>query len=241
LRTRLKRKIHHALVLAPEDVSALWALLASYTKRRISARCVDGSILETEELDELLSFENVGFRRIETIEFAANNSFEERCRLVLRDAGTTGEWEAEGPDDKQVLHISNEVHSRLRDTRPAYSPFCHFEAANILSVICGVLGIWWTLKRLGGIDPPLPGASRLYFVDWINLTFLGAGLFFLLTWPVNRAQRWLFPRVFFRIGRQESQWHKRERARELLGLTFILSILASIIATFLYDRFKRGV
>lgn len=71
MKTRVRRTIKHALDLQPRDLTALWKFLQkSYKGLKIAANCADGSLLETQDLDELLGFENPSFRRIQSVEIS---------------------------------------------------------------------------------------------------------------------------------------------------------------------------
>jgi len=239
VKTRIRRNVRHALGMQPRDLMALWKLLRrSYTKVEVSAQCADGSILETQDIDELLGLDNPTFRRIQTIEISARTSYEDRLSLDLGEStGSTAQLRIESENDTGALHLASEIVNLLREARPRYSPVARYKASFILAGVWVCSAVWASLNRVVGTSPPSP-ADRLSAVDLLNLSVFVGAVFLLVVWPIDTLQRWLFPRLFFGIGRQADEWSLRRRWRSIVFVGFGLSVLASLVAAFLFERLK---
>src|ERR1051325_2101044 len=85
MKTRIRTQIRHALVIRAIDLRAIWSVLGEvYTKISATARCLDGSILETNDIDEIVVFDNPSFRRIESLEFEARTKLDESVEIQIR-------------------------------------------------------------------------------------------------------------------------------------------------------------
>src|ERR1051325_2314117 len=190
MKTRIRTQIRHALVIRAIDLRAIWSVLGEvYTKISATARCLDGSILETNDIDEIVVFDNPSFRRIESLEFEARTKLDESVEIQIRG-----------------------------DT-------------SALLLIVGI-GMWSVVT-----GQHIANATNSSTFETITHIAFFSVLCFAVTWPLDRLQRWLFPRVFFALGRQAEELIRREKWRSTILIGFVLSVLASLLAAFIYARF----
>lgn len=242
MKTRIRRDVRHAIVLRPRDLTSLWSVLsAAYPKCDIVAHCVDGSILETANLEELLAFDNPSYRRIESLTVQGNASYEEKASVEFDErasfviGSSTSSLTISSSDDKKALHIASEVMNRVHDARPTYSVFTHIKLS--WALLCGFVayGLTQAAWRIATGRPASAPISSLT-IDILNFVLLIYIALFILAWPINRIQQWLFPRLFFALGRQAEELARREKWRSIVFVSLGVSIAASLIAAFIYAQ-----
>jgi hypothetical protein len=226
--------------MTPRDLTAIWKVVAgAYEHVDVSAKCADGSILEAKDIKEILEFDNPNFRRIHALEITARTSFEDRMSLEIETRfSSTASLRVESPDDATAVRLANELSNRLREAKPWFSPLGLVRFSWVLAGAWAVLSIWNSVQRLTGREPRSLVEDRLSVIDILNLTVFVGVLFMAVVWPVDKLQEWMFPRLFFAIGRQVDEWRRRAQIRSIVGVGFILSVLSSILAAFIYDRLK---
>ena len=99
-----------------------------------------------------------------------------------------------------------------------------------------IWAMWSSVRRFVGAYPPQPPASPLAFFDSFILSVLVVVVVFALIWPVDKFLRWLFPRLFFVVGRQEDEWNRREKWRSVVFVGFALSLVTSLAAAFIFKH-----
>ena len=240
MRTKQRTKIHHALAIQPRDITAIAALLqANYEKFEISAACSDGSVLETEKVDDLLAFDNPGYRRVVGVKLAARTSYEERCALDIEEGfDSCATWSIEGQSDKDVVRTTSEVVSLLREAKPGWSLLTRYKASTAILVAWMLFSVRDALRRLAGLSSLPEGFSRITVFDLFNIGIVFSAVVWMLFWPIDKAHAWLFPRVFFAFGRQEDEWKRRAQWRSVVFVGFALSVVASLVASMVLESFR---
>jgi len=233
MQTNIQRQHKEAIILTPEDLKAISALITNnYAAPYIEAGCSEGSKLTTEDLQEILDYENPNFRRIESlnlrtfqgkgssISITFNAGAESTCVISIRDT-----------EDKRALAVADELGKRLTLCRPPYSPLTKL-----------------TFAMLGAIALILAAAVFVGLSVWPQLTSkqleLSVGPLFKIVLPlvlvamalisyIERGWNWMFPRLWFSIGRQNGELKKRENVRNLIfvviGLAFVINIIANMV------------
>jgi len=230
------------MLVSRDDIEALSAFLNQrYQQLAFSARCADGSVLTTDKAAELLEFDNRNDRRIHglTIEFRQKD-FAERGDIEIRDKGDERcSWTVCSNDDSRAQQVALELGQRIRACRPWYS---WISRTRPWLVIVGFLLLffviieWQQFLRSGNFTStgkPVPESGEVFLIALPILLLLG-GLIFLL----ELLWSWLFPKVWFLIGRQKREMEKRERVRRwvfgsVIGATLLGIIINYISAIFL--------
>lgn len=235
MHTEIERERSHAMVLTADDIAAIVRLLgAAYEGLTIAASCSDGSKLSTADAKELLEYENPRFRRIESLRIRSGEIVEDGCVLMIsgRTDSTWG-FSISDDDDKRALALANELEKRLNDCKPWYSiltrisPMVAFWA---IAFTLLVISTWWRVLATGHF----PTASNISYVELIYFVAPLVLAYVLIFSYADRGWRWLFPTVWFCIGRQNREFEKRARVRYWIfggvGLAIIVSVLANLIS-----------
>ncbi|TAN68133.1 MAG: hypothetical protein EPN17_09835 [Methylobacter sp.] len=238
MRTVITKEVTHALAIQTRELLAVWKLLQeNYSDLRLSAACSDGSILESNDINELLAYENPNYRYILKLELSARSSLDERFRLSYsNDSNTTAKLFIESQKNKEAFHLISEMLNLIHEARPMWSPITRIKASTSLIGIGMVLGMWSSIQHLIGPFKQPEALSHLTGIDLLYLGVLEALVFFALVWPIDKFQSWLFPRITFIIGRQEDEWQNRNRYRSIVFSGFALSVISSVIGSVVYEH-----
>jgi hypothetical protein len=240
MQTNIDRQRSHAFVLTPEDVTAMVTLLAKhYGNLSISALCSEGSKLSSNELAEILAYENPNFRRIESLTIRGGEVYGEGCSI---DIGTrmfsTCNLTVSDHEDKRALKIADELGKRFDDCKPWYSFLTRVTPTFLiaaLSFVWATLGLWQIVIKTGRI-PRSPDISVLYV---LYLAVPIVIIYSILVMYADRGWKWMFPKVWFSIGRQDREFEKRAKVRSWVFGGIILSILLSIIANLITNAITK--
>ena len=237
METRIYRSAKHALLVGREDVEGLANFLSQrYQHLEFSAHCTDGSTLTTTVAAEILDFENRNDRRIDELKLAFRQAdVQERGDVEFGDAGTRlCRWTVWSNDDGLAQQVATELGQRIRATRPWYSWLSRTYVVFIFPVflmLLGTIGIWRHLLRTGrlpSMDHPTPDFSEMIAILLPFSVVVVLGLLF-----IDKAWAWMFPKLWFLIGRQKREFRKRERVRRWVFGGVIGAIVIGVIANYL--------
>ena len=229
------RACNHAVVIHEGDLKGFYDLFCSrYGEPVFKAECNEGSMLTFDSLRELLAFENHQFRRIDaiTVDFGDNHG---HGSLVLRSsaAGHAATNVIADDESDRAFVVADEVDKRLRSCRPSYSFFSRVSGWAVVSGVfislCSVM-FWWLLIKTGRlVDASIPSLTMVYLVlPIVPLLILGVKY-------ADRCWEWLFPKVWFCLGRQEAEYGKRSNVRRILsgsiGLALAVGVIAGVITS----------
>jgi hypothetical protein len=232
--------VKHALLINGEDILQLEAFFRrNFKDMEYSAQCEDGTGIQFEDLDALLKYENPDFRRFYSIRISASDGKigGEKVEINLGKVGFFSDVTAAihlnlDSLDKQIL-IETELASRIKMMRPWYSPITTLSFTMGLPLILlfitllfsiydliAVFTHWW--PRLSTND------SQPSNVIFGSLIF---GFLFLVGYIIDRSKAYIFPRVFFQIGRQKNNFKVRQRVAYfvfgVIGLGIIINVISS--------------
>lgn len=221
-------------------------LFAQYSAIKIVARCNDGSTINTSELEDIINFENSKTRKIENLDLNFGKSYESggiveffgdriftSCRFTVRE-----------DDDAKALKVSKEIEHRLDECKTWYSFLRRFSLSLILLAIYLLFRIsylWFQVATSSYKSSPQISVLDLFNITALIIPFLL--LFFLGIYYLEKAWNWMFPKVWFDIGKQKTELQKRVKIRGwIFGgviVTLVLGIVASIIATLITNQLPR--
>jgi hypothetical protein len=240
--TRIYRSKNHAIFITIDDLQGLRNFLAQhYETFEWEAACADGSHLTNTELQSFLDFENPNSRKIKslTVSFRREN-FEERGTVVFENGGShTCSCNIHGVDDADTLHIANELTRMFREYRPWYSFLRWMPPGIIMAVVCigvGVYSSWHTLITTGKLNKA-PEASFVEAI-YVFLPFMLA--FMVVVVLLHFAWDWLFPNVWFAIGRQLTAFTRKQAVRRWIFGSMLLAILLGILVNWISAKFLSG-
>ena len=229
------RACDHAVVIHKDDLKGFYDLFCGrYCEPRFKAECNEGSTLTFDSLWELLAFENHQFRQIDaiTVDFGDNHG---NGSLVLRSsaAGHSVTIVIADDDSDRAFVVADEVDKRLRSCRPSYSFLSRVSGWAVIAGVFISLGSvmsWWLIINTGS----LVDTSNLSF-SMVYLVLPIVPLLILVVKYADRWWEWLFPKVWFCLGRQEAEYGKRSNVRRILsgsiGLALAVGVIAGVITS----------
>lgn len=240
MKTTLSKDIHHSLLIEESDLHFIYGFISSrYERVEASAKCIDGSKLETKEINEITSFENPNYRKIRFLSFRARNDLDERMSLDIWTDRTlvNAELQIESQVDEQALYISREILNRLAETKPWYDILTRATLSLVVPALLFAWGMWATVGQLVGLRPPSPVMAKYSTIEQLNFIILFAVILSAITYVLDQLQKHLFPRVFFLIGKQK---RTMETIRKWRGFVFggvifaiVIGVIANIISHWL--------
>jgi hypothetical protein len=216
----------------------MWRLLQSgFTSVTATVTCSEHSVFETDTLEDVLSFENPSYRHINELELSARSSSEERATLRFSEDGMTAGLVVYSENDAKALHTATELMLLVAEAKPVYSFVTRIKASTSVIVAMAAYSVADTLWHL--VVHSQSAQPNNISVELITLAFAGAALSWLLLRPLDRLQNWLFPRLFFVIGRQEDELRLREQWRSIVFSGFAVSVFASLVAALIWKVLGR--
>jgi hypothetical protein len=241
METRIYRSAKHALLVSREDIEGIANFLSErYQRLEFSAHCTDGSTLTTKIANELLDFENRNDRRIDELKLEfRQNDVEERGDVESGDHGfRLCRWTVWSNDDGLAQQIATELGQRIRATRPWYSWISRTRPSYVLPalmVVFGVIATWHDLivtGRFASTSHPTPD-----FWEMLNVLLPFALVLVIAVLFFDKVWSWMFPKLWFLIGRQRREFEKRERVRRWIFGGVIGAILLGLIVNYLSGLF----
>ena len=232
-----------------EDLESLKNIVSEYYEiRNFKAKCIDGTELECSTLDELLQFENISTRRIESVSIRVDDSngnyigyvelensqiiFSPTCSFSLSDT-----------EDAHVVSTSKKLEELVKDLKQWYSGIRKLHISIwllLLSVTTVSVLVWYgVLFENGNTYLLLPDSNTddisilasLYLSLPLIVTTV-VGLFYL-----DKFWVWLFPKAFFGLGRQKIEWSRRTLIRNW-GIGIVGTSLIGLVISILFSSFN---
>jgi hypothetical protein len=221
----------------PQDLEKLCQLLATDgAKLSVLASCVDGTVLESSLIQDILDFENPRYRRFKGVSMRASGTAGSASIDIGEDGSATAEFSISYANDAAALHLREELLGTFKEMRPGYhwlARFSIYEVAwAVIAALCVlvVLLIWF--RRLVG--PPFKASNETETVGTMLdgiLVFQGWAIVLgVSVYPLERLRQWLFPRLLFAVGRQQRELERQKKWRGYLFAALILGVVASLIA-----------
>lgn len=242
MKTTLSKDVRHSLLVEGSDLQSLYKfLLSKYEKVEATAKCIDGSKLETSEINEITSFENPNYRKIKFISIQAQNGPDERMSLdIWADRTfTNAELQIHSLVDEHALYISREILNRLAEMKPWYDWLTRVPVSYVLLGLWFIVSIWNTALQVIGLRPPSSMLAKYSTIEVLNFVILFVIVVLAVIYPLDRLQRYLFPKVFFMIGKQQ---RTMETIRKWRGFVFggvIFAIVIGVVANIISQLFLK--
>jgi hypothetical protein len=239
MKTTISKELRHSLLIEDVDLKSLYAFISSrYNEVDVGAKCIDGSKLESKEVDEIVLFDNPSYRKIKSISFYAKSDFDERLSLgIWADGVPNVDLEVESKNDEQALYISREILNKFAEMKPWYDLLAR---VSISYVLCGLWFLWSmsiTASQILGKSPPSATFAKYSIIETFNILLLLGLIAVAVIYPLDRVQKRLFPKVFFLLGKQKKTMETIKRTRNFvfsgLILTIVTGILVNIVSNWL--------
>ncbi len=241
----ISKEIKHAMLVDENNLSDLFKFISEkYEKVEIIAKCNDGSLLETKDIEEILSFENPNYRTITSITITGRNSPEEKLSfyiiinnfswdiisLDLPFFGSTAEFTIVSEQEEIAKFNSDRLKQLLLELKPSffYDFLARTSFLSIIVLLWGTLSIiHWGKVIFGVISSTSPKLSGL---EAINIGLFLAFAVIVITCPFDLLRNWLFPKVFLVLGKQKKNMKTIQNYRTIIFVVLILGVVISIIA-----------
>jgi hypothetical protein len=237
MKTTILKNIFHSILAESDDIKSIFDFVSSkYKLVKITGTCNDGSQLETNDIQELLAFENLNFRKLETILFLAFTDDEsEKFLFVIHDNQVhTAEIHLSSNDDEKALYIVQELLKRLLVMKPNYDWIARVPV--LVAVMSLLMVIWFVVQ--GSIYTGIihsAQATSINGVEYFNRSVFMAIVLLGLTYPLEKLKKYLFPKVFFLIGKQKKAMETIQKIRTFIFVTVTLSILLGFLTNWIYS------
>jgi len=234
-----EREIRHALVIEEEELLKISGLIAEkYEEIEIIARCSDKTILKSKDINDIIRFENHNFRKIESISIKGFNSVEENLYLTIvnRDfISTTAEFSVSSKKEKDLNYILGKLDELFLGAKPWYNFLTKISVFwslffPLLSIISGVVAILYLYLKFTGKILQDTSKLNLSTAEVLLITIIIICLLYIICSPIDKLRGWLFPKLFFLLGRQKKTMEKIESVRKVLFIVICIGLVVSIVA-----------
>jgi hypothetical protein len=214
-------------------------LKESSPELKLTIECSDGSSIEFSAPEELFEFTNSELRRMQSLTLTTPWGKEPLINLRFRSSKylPSIEYEISG-DDKNVFYYSGKLDECISTYRLWYTPFAFLDFIYVLvgGVLIGIvtLLLWAFFSMRDSELSQTVNDKKTYRAIFEQIVFwLSLSSIFLIGAGANFFRNRLFPISNFLIGEGISRFNRLEFRRRTIGIGFILSIIASVVATLL--------
>ena len=242
MKTKMYKVINHSLLVEENDLQSLLNFISSkYKSISIIAKCVDGSVLETEDITDIISFENPNFRRITSISISAGNDIEVILSINFHSYSLSDSAEISivSRDDTHAVYMIKELANRMNEMKAPYDIVTRrtFLFLVIVPIVILSFGAFFSITRypryiILPIYTPQIISESLSFLTFILLIF---------SIPIPSIALFigiikLFPKLFFLIGRQKKTMETLKNRRRFLFSGLLLTVVLGILVNFISAR-----
>lgn len=241
MRVKILKNIKHSLLVEEADLVHIFEFLKrKYEKAKIAASCTDGTRLESDGVDDILKFNNPSYRKIKTIEIDASDTYEERISLKLGGDNfeffdNVAEFTINSENDESARDRTQELLKMFSDMRPYYDLIARVSLFGLVIILWAVIGLSFSAGQIFGLLPK--SDIKLSAVESLNYTVIFLLIIFLISYPLDRFRKWIFPRVFINLGNQKREMAKIKQWRDTIFKTILLGIIIGIIVYFITKPF----
>lgn len=245
-----------ALYVKEKQLSYLHNFLKGYFKNiNYKAECSDDSTIEFQSLEELFTYENPKFRRIDQLEILADNKGRDKgfynpfgtldkefeLQLGVKYSSRTISYKLSFQDLQKVNSFETELKDRIKNIRPWYWPFVKFNFAT------GIFIIWFLISFLGGVyslKQKFEGNLESSQVDLslneiIVVSIIGIGITYAIAYPLNKVKEYVFPRSIIEIGEEKEVSKFRFQVVYIILTVVLLGVGVGLVSNYLF-RFLEG-
>ena len=242
---RITRKKEYSIIVVEDELRALVSFLSSnYEPVNIIAQCNDGSSMTTSQLEDIINFENPSSRKIESLQINFGKSYSQggnvefgggvflsTCNLTITET-----------DDAKALKVAKEIEHRFEECRPWYSNLGKYFIYGLGVFLFILLSLFVTGLFLVDVKSNEAVLFSKISISIFQGLALGAIVSLVGTYLI-KGWFWIFPKIWFDIGKQKAELQTRIKVRNFIFVgvisTLILGVIASIIATLITNRLPR--
>lgn len=235
VKTKISCNPKHSLLVEKDDMHFLFNLVEQrYKNLEVTAKCIDGSSLESSNIADITSFENPDYRRITSISIRARTALTERftCDISIDRTSSTAYIDIESESDKDAFYLKQEVLNRFSGMKPWYDPLTRISITELVFALWVFIGLFHTIRRAFGLIPRSPALSQISTIETLNFIVLIAITVLAITRSLDWIQKYLFPKVFFLIGKQTKRMERIKKWRSFIFSSSIFAIITGVIGNF---------
>lgn len=207
------------------------------TDLNVEIECSDGSLIQYSSTEELFNFTNSSSKQIQSL--LITTPWGKESHISVRFQSLTYQapiyYEISG-DDKNVFYLSEKLDECIFTFRLWYTPFAFLDFVIVL--FGGILLFIYTLLiwsifylSSSNLSEVVGGGETKEDLLIKNIIWLSFGTLVLISIGINFFRNKLFPFANFLIGEGINKFKKLEFWRRTIGVGFLLSIIASTIAS----------
>ncbi len=240
MKTKIDRKIKHSMIVDEDGLRTIQNVISKqYKHTEFTANCIDGSILETDNIEEIINFNNPDFRRITEIVFEAQNdssnwsssegitleikSQSDGLSRIFNDASVN--LDVRSKSDEKAVFVVQEIRDILKEMKPGYNLLARTSIFEVFGLIWVIYCVIITAVRFVDLIPFHTGTISLSSAVALNVTVA------VVLGSFDYVRALLFPMILFHIGRQKRKLKRIIFWRKLIfgsiGLAFLISFLAN--------------
>jgi len=226
----ITREINYAILIEEEDLKNLLNLISKkYKEVEITANCKDKTKLKTNNIQEIIAFSNDNFKKIISLSIYARNSSNDRLSLdigIERFSNRVATFLIEAVEEENFNLIKNKLENWFIGLRQWYGYLSKIEIWDFSFPL--VLLSTFSVLIFNQFEELYKSTNFIITVikTLMVVSFLLGIILLVFSKPISNLQKYIFPRIFFSIGKQKSNLNTLTNIR--LGITISL-ILAVII------------
>lgn len=208
-----------------------------YENVTITAKCINDTSLESKDVNDIVNYENLNFKRIKDISISGWTSSEERLDLDIGDKpylDMTAEFSIKSKKEEDINHISKKLNDWFISFKPWYNFLTKVSLFDVflsfLLVFFGILSILYLYLKFTGQTAPVSNEPPISTMEVIFLLLLILIIAKVIFHPIEKYLRWLFPRTFFSLGKQKNTLEKIQNSRKTIFYGLIIAIIAGILS-----------
>lgn len=229
------KKIKHAILADKHEIERLCTFLSEkYDSMKFRAECIDGTTMTTDDLGEILDYDNSDRRRIQNLQISALTSRSEKIDVWFRTDrySSPADIDLDTSSDERAVVISNKVISIIQEMKPRYDLLARIRISSVFLIATLFGSFVFGLTKVANLTFPGPN-DAVGFYGFMAMMVLSASV--LISPSIYGGDDFLFPRVLFIWGKQERRVERLSKRRFFVFSTVILSILLGVAANFIYS------
>ncbi|MBU4348569.1 hypothetical protein KJ830_02250 [bacterium] len=247
----ISKEIKHAILIDENSLNDLFKFISEkYEKVEIIAKCNDGSLLETKDIKEILSFENPNYRKIISITITGRNSPEEKLSFSIINkfppypisldfpfgGPSTAECTIVSEKEEIAKFNSDKLKQMLLELKPSffYDFLARISLLSIIALFWGTTSMIYWVKVFFGIIPKT--SSNFSGIEAFSFIVILIIALIVITYPFDLLRQWLFPKVFLLLGKQKKNMKTIQNYRTIIFVVLILGMVISIAAGLLLRK-----
>lgn len=231
-----------AIIIKEDDLIDIYKfLINNYKEIKMEAFCIDNTNIHFELIEDIINYNNYSNRRILEIQISAKNDYDNRLNLKIGTKNykwphwkfidiseETFELDISTNDEEKLNAIINKFTDLNKSIKQWYgiiSTTHLYQNILIISILSTLYGFFKTQIFKSQTNPTV----SLSLVEAYDILISGVVILIIVMYLLELIKRYLFPKVFFLIGRQKDVYKRVSYVRNLVFITIGLSIIIGVL------------